>query len=129
MSETFSITDTAKGNFKIPKLPFEAIKDFVLGKEYELSLAFVTEAESQTYNNSYRQKDYPTNILSFPLTENSGEIIICPAVAEKQAPDFDRKFENYIGFLFIHGLVHLKGFDHGSRMENEEERIRAQFSI
>jgi probable rRNA maturation factor len=80
-------------------------------------------------NLKHRGKDKPTNILSFPLDKNSGQIFICPSYSKKEAPDFDRTFSNYLGFLFIHGVIHLKGFDHGSTMENEERKIRTQFGI
>ncbi len=127
MSDTFTLVNKTKG--KLPSLPFEVMKDEVLGKDYELSLVFVTEAESHKINLAYRQKDKPTNILSFPLEKNAGEIFICPEYAKKEAPDFEREYENYLAFLFIHGLVHLKGFDHGSRMENEEQKFRNKFGI
>jgi rRNA maturation RNase YbeY len=58
-----------------------------------------------------------------------GEIYIYPAKAKSKAREFDRTYENYLTFLFIHGLFHLKGFDHGSRMESEEARVRALFRI
>ncbi|MBX4198456.1 rRNA maturation RNase YbeY [Candidatus Parcubacteria bacterium] len=117
MSETFSLTNTTKG--KLPSLPFADMKDTVLGEKYDLSLAFVTPEESQEFNKRYRQKDKPTNVLSFELTPNSGEIVICP----------DHAGEHSLGSLFIHGLMHLKGFEHGSTMENEERKIRERFGI
>jgi probable rRNA maturation factor len=127
MQDTFTIVNTTKG--KLPSLPFAAIKNAALGDTYELELIFVDEQESHEINLNYRQKDKPTNVLSFPLTKTSGQIFICPEYAKKEAPAFDREFSNYIAFLFIHGLVHLKGFDHGSRMESEEQKIRIQFGI
>jgi probable rRNA maturation factor len=127
MSETFEITNKTKG--KLPRLPFVQMKEAVLGKDYELSLVFVSEKESHKINLAHRQKDKPTNILSFELDKKSGEIFICPAYAKKEAPLFERTYSNYIAFLFIHGLMHLKGYDHGSTMENEEVKIRKQFSI
>jgi ssRNA-specific RNase YbeY (16S rRNA maturation enzyme) len=46
-----------------------------------------------------------------------------------EAKKFDREYENFLGFLFIHGLVHLKGYDHGSTMESIEIQFRKQFGI
>jgi ssRNA-specific RNase YbeY (16S rRNA maturation enzyme) len=45
------------------------------------------------------------------------------------AKDFDRSYENFIYFLFIHGCVHLKGYDHGSTMERIEAKFRKEFGI
>lgn len=126
-SETFNLKNTTKG--KLPRLPFVHMKDAVLGEKYELSLLFVGDKKARELNKKYRGKTYAPNILSFPLSKTSGEIVINPNTAKKEAKDFDRTFENFIGFLFIHGLVHLKGFDHGSRMEKAETKIRKKFRI
>jgi rRNA maturation RNase YbeY len=69
------------------------------------------------------------NILSFPLSDTAGEIIINPEKAKRKSKEFSRTFENYLVFIFIHGLFHLKGFDHGSTMESEEARVRRLFKI
>ena len=94
-----------------------------------MSLAFVGEARAQKLNLTYRKKDYIPNVLSFPLDTNNGEIYICPAVAKKQAKDFDLSVDGYIAFLFIHGCVHLKGHDHGATMEKLEQKYLRQFHI
>jgi probable rRNA maturation factor len=71
----------------------------------------------------------PTDILSFPLSENEGEIYINPATARKEAKKFDRPYDNFILFLLIHGLVHLKGYEHGAIMESIETRFRKKFKV
>jgi rRNA maturation RNase YbeY len=129
MSEGFTIINKTKGISAISRMPFEAIKNEALGKNYELELIFVGEKEMQEINLKHRGKDKPTNILSFPLDDTSGQIFICLSYSKKEAPDFEREYENYIGFLFIHGVIHLKGYDHGSTMENEEQKIRTIFGI
>lgn len=105
------------------------MKNEVMGKNYELSLVFVGEKRSRKLNKEYRQKDKSGNVLSFPLDKKTGEIFICPVRARREMKSFGRKYDNFIGFLFIHGLCHLKGMDHGSTMEKAEEKIRAQFDI
>ena len=100
-----------------------------LGEKYDLSLTIVDVAEIKRLNFTYRNKNKPTDILSFPLEKNSGEIFICLSEAKKEAPKFDRDFDNFIGFLFIHGLMHLKGFDHSSTMESNERIFRKEFNI
>jgi len=127
MSPKLDIINKTKG--KIPVLPFEAVKNFAIGEDYELELIFVSEKESQEINKAHKEKDKPTNILSFPLNKNAGQIFICLPYEKKEAPDFGREYENYVMFLFIHGLVHLIGFDHGSRMESKEQKIREKFGI
>ena len=116
-------------NSRIPRGFFVSAKDSVLGKEYELSVAFVGEKEMCRLNKQYRGKSSSTDILSFPLSKYSGEIVFCMKDVREQAPIFGRTVPNFLKFLFIHGLVHLKGYAHGSRMEREEEKIRKEFSI
>ena len=60
-----------------------------------------------------------SNILSFPLSKTSGEILICPKAAKPYS----------VGYLFIHGLLHLKGRVHGATMEREERRLLKAFGL
>lgn len=124
---SLSITNTTKG--KLPRLPFAKMTDAVLGKEYDCSLVIVSPKKSRELNLTHRDKDNSTNILSFPLGDNDGEIFLDLAKARTEAPLFERSYTNFVGFLFIHGLLHLKGLDHGTKMENAEKKIRAQFKI
>lgn len=114
---------------KIPDWPYEEMLNSVLGEKYELSLVFVSEKTIHNLNKTYRQKNKPTDILTFPLTDNSGEIFIAPLSAKAESLNFNRPFDNFIAFLFIHGLWHLKGFDHSSTMESNEQKTRKEFSI
>ena len=113
----------------IPNIPFEEIARATLGAKYELSLVFIGDTRSQKLNIEHRGKNKPTNILSFPLSDTDGEIFINLNLAYKEAPTFKRSKTNFIAFLFIHGLHHLKGLDHGSTMERKEESIRAKFAV
>lgn len=112
-----------------PTWPYEAMKQAVLGKTYELSLTFVGATMAKTLNQTYRQKDYIPNVLSFPLNEDTGEIYICPEVAKKEAKNFNLSVDGYIAYLFIHGLVHLKGHDHSDAMDKLERKYVKQFNI
>ncbi len=129
MSETFSFANLTKASIPVSPSVFKRLKEGALGVKYELSLSFVSPKQSHILNKQYRNKDKPTNILSFPLNKTTGEIIICPSYAKKEAASFDRTYKNYLQFLFIHGLIHLKGFDHGSTMEHEEQRMRRKFGV
>ncbi len=117
-----------KARKTIPLIPWRKITDCVLGEDYELSLAFIGNQVSKKLNNHYRHKDRPTNILSFPLEKNEGEILINIKIVKKEAKELKEKESSYLAYIFIHGLLHLKGFRHGSRMETEEKKIREKFS-
>ncbi len=129
MKETkVSITYTeTKG--KLPRLPFVQLKDAVLGKKYELSIACVSPAISKRLNRTYRGKDKSTNILSFALSENEGELVLDLARIKKEAPLFERNYTSLTGFLLIHGMLHLKGMAHSSTMEREEQKFLKKFKI
>jgi len=123
----FNIRNTTRR--KNPKIPFQKIKEEVLGKKYELSLVLIGDKLSQKLNKKYKKINKPTNILSFPLSKISGEIFINLNLAKKQSLKLERKYTDFIGFLFIHGLLHLKGYEHSSKMEREEKKIRDKFKI
>ena len=122
-----AITNTTKG--KLPRLPFAKMTEAVLGKDYECSLVIVSPRKSRALNKTYREKDNSTNILSFPLDEEEGEIFLDLETSKKDAPSFDRIYVNFIGFLFIHALFHLKGYDHSPEMERQEKKICKMFNI
>ncbi|MEX0930091.1 MAG: rRNA maturation RNase YbeY [Candidatus Paceibacterota bacterium] len=111
------------------RFDYAAIKDTILGTEYECSLAFIGTKRSRTINRTFRGKDKPTDVLSFSYTNTSGEIFICPEIARTKATEFDRDLTRFLAFLFIHGCFHLKGMRHGGRMEASEARIRRRFQI
>ncbi len=110
-----------------PRLPFLQIKEKILSKSYDLTVIFCSPKESQERNQAYRQKDYPTNILSFPLEKNEGEIYICLSIARRDAKNFDMSYDEFLHLLFIHGCLHLKGLDHGSTMDGLEHKYLKQF--
>jgi ssRNA-specific RNase YbeY (16S rRNA maturation enzyme) len=98
---------------------FKNIKESVLGKRYDLSLAFLTPAKMRAVTVRTKKKDHVSNVLSFPLSKNSGEILICKAAAKPFS----------LPYLFIHGLLHLKGFKHGATMTNQERRVLARYAL
>ncbi len=112
-----------------PRIPFGAMKSFVLGKRYELSLALLTSREMRRVTLERKHKDHASNVLSFSLSETSGEILLCPETARAEAPLFEKMPHNFLAYLFIHGLLHLKGLQHGATMEREERRIAKRFKV
>lgn len=125
--DQINIVHMSKG--KLPRLPFSDMKNAILGKEYDLSLVIVGPTKIKELNRAYRDIDKPTDILSFPLEKDSGEIFICPSLSRIEAKKFDKPYENFLGFLFIHGLLHLKGMEHSSTMEAEEAKYCARFGL
>lgn len=102
--------------------PFaQALEEVLPG--WEISLVFAGETRAQNLNKTLRNKDYIPNVLSFEVGKKSGEIIICPSIAKKQAPLYDFTYTQMVGFLFIHGLLHLKGVSHGATMDKKEREI------
>ncbi|MFN3785214.1 MAG: rRNA maturation RNase YbeY [Thiothrix sp.] len=105
----------------------------------------VAEAESQALNRSYRGKDYPTNVLSFPYdlpplpleadeTAYLGDLVICQPVMRREAAEQGKTSEQHWAHLLVHGLLHLQGYDHiddaeAEAMEALEIRILAQLGF
>jgi probable rRNA maturation factor len=100
---------------------FSIIKNEILGEKYSLSIACVDEKTSRKINKQYRNKNKATNILSFPLRKNMGEIILCKAVIKREAKKFNKNFSQFLGFLVIHGMLHLKGMKHSSTMDKAQD--------
>lgn len=124
---TLTIIRETRG--KLPSLPFLRMKNEILGKDYELSLVFVGRNKAIELHKQWKQKNDPVNILSFPLSSHEGEIIISLEKARRECRTYDLDYENYLGFLFIHGCVHLLGYDHSDAMEKIEETFRKKFGI
>lgn len=116
-------------NSKLPPLPFEEMKNASLGKSYSLNLIFIDSARVKQLNTIYRDKECPTDILSFPVSETEGDIYISEEDARAESVRFGREYDNFIGFLFIHGCTHLKGHDHGAIMEGIEAKLRKRFGV
>lgn len=112
-----------------PTHPYETIKNEILGRHYNLELFIVGKKRAITINKKTRQKNYAPNVLSFPYTNTYGEIVICPEIAKKEALPYGMSFKGYFGFLYIHGLLHLKGHDHGEKMEKLEKKYVVKYNF
>lgn len=110
------------------KINFEKLKNAILGNKYSLSAVIVGEKLIKSLNRRYRGVDKSTDVLSFPLNTNSGEIFLCPSVAARKAPKFGMTVKKYLLYLVIHAMLHLKGFEHGSKMEATEQKFLKTFS-
>ena len=101
--------------------------------EAEVTVRFVDNAEIQDLNKTYRHKDYPTNILSFPFECPDGvelpllgDLIIAKAVVEKEALEQQKTLEEHYAHLIVHGVLHLLGYDH---IESEDAAIMEPLEI
>lgn len=124
-----AVSKTVKNDAPADASFFRKTLEQVLGKNYDLSLVFIGDKLSKRLNLVHRKIDKPTDILSFPLGKNAGEIFINIPCSRRKCVSFNRNFPNYIKFIFIHGLFHLKGYEHGSRMEREEQKMRKKCNV
>jgi len=119
----------SKTKTPVAKLPYEKIKNDILGHKYVVSLVFVGQKRAQTLNKTYRNKGYAPNVLAFPLDDSCGEIFICTQNLKTEAPKYDMSIRTYTAYLFIHALLHLKGHDHNDTMEREETKYLKRYSL
>ncbi len=122
----FHITNKAR---KYPSLPYEQIKNDILGHRYSLSLVFIGGDRAKKLNKHYRDMNYIPDVLSFPIDTNIGEIFITPVGATKEASKFNMTQVEYIGFLFIHACLHLKGLNHGNVMDKLEKKYCTKYNF
>ena len=133
MDETDKVVDS-EINEITALLQFAATKQSLEG-EIELSITFVDNERIQEINKDYRDKDQPTDVISFAMEELGegeipvldsglprmlGDIIISIDRAKEQASEYGHSYIRELGFLSVHGFLHLLGYDH---MTQEEEEI------
>lgn len=98
---------------------FEKIKCSVLGKHYDLSVAFLSPKKMRAVTKRTKKRDKVSNVLAFSLSKTSGEILLCKEAAAPFSLDY----------LFIHACLHLKGLKHSATMEREEYRLLRKFGL
>src|ERR1035437_4298602 len=83
----------------------------------ELVVVFVTSGEIRRLNRLYRRKDYSTDILSFHPAEDSsvGELVLCLPIIRKQSRRTGLSQRGELGYMIVHGVLHLLGFEHSKR--------------
>ena len=128
-----------KISFKIRRLIKKAITEALLEEKFEypaeISVSFVNNAKIHELNREYREKDRPTDVLSFPMWEKEelddgtaldghavtlGDIIISAEKAQAQAQEYGHSIEREITFLSGHSTLHLLGYDHEVSEEDEK---------
>jgi rRNA maturation RNase YbeY len=108
---------------------YDAIVRHILGARYSLSVLLCGDRTAARLNREHRGKDTAANVLTFPLTETSGEILLNIAKVRREASKFGLSPQGHAKFLLIHGCLHLKGYTHGSTMELAEERLAKKFDL
>jgi len=96
----------------------------------EFAVRIVGEAEIQTLNQLYRNKDSATNVLSFPAgaiaglpadaVQQMGDIVVCASVVRDEALRQGKALEHHWAHMLVHGTLHLLGYDHGADADAEE---------
>lgn len=125
--DSFSLKNETKKRIRAPIL--KAIRNAVLPKKYRLSVVLIGKKISRKLNLTYRNINKATNVLSFPLSKEAGEIFLDLETIKSEEKKFGRNFNNLLHFLFIHALFHLKGYQHGVTMEKREAAVRRKFKI
>ena len=114
----------------------------------EVSVTFVDDERIHSLNKEYRDVDSSTDVLSFPLGENGvydknndtgalllGDIVISIPTAVRQAKTYGHSLQREIGFLTVHSMLHLLGYDHVNggmeevRMREKEERVLTELGL
>ena len=111
------------------------------GGFFQISIEIVDSQTSQELNKTYRGKNYPTNVLSFPLDlpeeveeDLIGDLAICAEVVAKEAQEQGKQVSDHWAHLTIHGVLHLLGYDHTNDrdakiMEELEVKLLSQLEI
>lgn len=127
---TFPVTTELEELLKTTIETALAVEEF--DPNVEVSLTFVSADGIQTLNDTYRQKNEVTDVLSFPQFSEEGweaiddepimlgDIVICLERADQQAKEFGHSFDREVAYLVCHSLLHLLGYDH---MTDEDKRV------
>ncbi len=91
-----------------------------------MSISLLSKEEMHKFNKQYRQKDYPTDVISFPFLrefeeeEELGDLFICEEVVRENARKYGHSFNREYCFVIVHGILHLLGYNHQTEEEEAE---------
>lgn len=97
----------------------------------ELTVVFLDPKEAKAMNKQYRGKDYATDVLSFDSMspDSLGELIMCPQVLIRQAKEHGLKNREELGYMLLHGILHLLGYDHETSSQDAEKMFGIQDEV
>ncbi len=124
---TVVVSKTIRTKWKTPG--YESIVRDVLGSDFSLSIVLIGDALAEKLNTTHRNKMYPANVLTFPLTKSSGEIFLNIAKIRREARRYESTPSDHAKYLLIHGCLHLKGYTHGSTMDTAEDYFKKRHNI
>lgn len=115
----------------LPRAFVKKVFDFIASKlkiKSEITIVFLDEKAAKALNKTFRGKSYATDILSFQSSSSDqlGELILCPKVLKKQAKANKHSFNLELGYMLIHGVLHLLGYDHEKSKADEKEMYKIQ---
>ena len=132
----------------VRKVCTAALKEQSFEQDAEVNVTFVDDAQIHEYNLQFRNIDRSTDVLSFPLGEEGewdvnpetdmamlGDIVISLEHAVAQAKEFDHSFEREVGYLTVHSMMHLLGYDHvnggleADEMRYHEEQVMEMLAL
>ena len=153
-------TDQPVDTMRWVRLATEVIKAEGVRDDCELSMLFVDEEVMAGLNKQFHGKEGPTDVLAFPIDEDPveggrspdsggtgpgyspgepgdmpmmlGDVVVCPAVAHRNAPEHAGTYDDEVALLIVHGILHLLGMDHleddeAELMEKREQELLDQF--
>ncbi len=120
-------SNTTKQKLSLSEPLLQKIADNILDTSYDVSIVVIGEKKALSLNKEYRNKDYIPNVLSFPIDETMGEIFLNPKSAKIESSKYNLNTDQYLYYLLIHSMLHLKGFDHGEEMSAKESFIMKKF--
>lgn len=149
--DTYDKTDSVEADYinLVEELLTIAAEQEKIQENAEVSISFVKNDEIQEINKTYRDKDQPTDVISFALEEEFegeveiigvelprvlGDIIISVDMAKVQAEEYNHSFKRELGFLAVHGFLHLLGYDHmneadEAKMKQRQEEVLGAYGL
>jgi probable rRNA maturation factor len=114
----------------IEKIQKQFLKKKIIGSQHknlELTIVFLNPALAKKMNKQFRQRDYATDVLSFAAMDDNalGELVLCPQVLQRQAKEHGLTYQQELGYMLLHGILHLLGYDH----ETGDEDAKIMFGI
>ena len=137
-----------KISFKMRRLITKAVKEALKQEGFdhrtEISVSFIDNEAIHQLNLEYREKDKPTDVLSFPIWEKEeledgsafdghavtlGDIIISAEQAKAQAEEYGHSYERELHYLLVHGIMHCLGYDHEEEEDKREMREKEEYIL